>query len=152
MRTQINYLKGADSLYKILELSFDAEASYEELKSTTLNRDLIDWLTTKQELTTDFIMQILTLLQHYEIPPRSHYTMKGKIGKIWLDVKLKFLKFNNDLIVRECNKIDNLMLEVISKQIKLGLTNKEISQIYTNYKKKLRLLLNLQQSQELLII
>ncbi|MFB9057418.1 DUF2383 domain-containing protein [Mariniflexile ostreae] len=140
MRTQINQDIKTDSLHKMLELSFDAESSYEELKINTVNSELVQWLTEKQELTTDFIMKILTLLQHYEVPPRSNTTLKGKIGKMWLDMKLKVFKLDASLIVKECCKIDDLMLDMLSKQMEEPITP-ETNTLYECYRKKFKALL-----------
>tara|TARA_R110002049_G_scaffold309311_1_gene521177 strand:- start:28337 stop:28795 length:459 start_codon:yes stop_codon:yes gene_type:complete len=151
MRTKTNYSTGTESLHKLLELGFDTEASYEELKSNAPNLELIGWLEKKQELTTDFILKILTLLQSRDISPKSSYTTKGKLCKIWLDVKLRFLKFDSDLIIRECHKIDDLMLNILSKEIESRMISNEIHHIYFNYKNKLTSLIKPHESQELLI-
>ncbi|MDD7886625.1 hypothetical protein [Flavivirga sp. 57AJ16] len=138
MKTQIKYLVGMDSLQKMLVLSLHAEASYEQLKTKTNHMDIRDWLTAKQELTTDFILKILTLSQEFEIHPQSPPIKKASLNQIWLNMKLKFISIDNNLIIRKCQKIDKTMLDALNHEIKWGLITTNIHQFYTNYKNKLR--------------
>lgn len=139
METKIKYEVGSDSLQRILLTSMNAESSYDQLMTKTSNKVLLDWIGMKKEFTTDFILKVLMKLEEMEIAPKSKYALGLKINQFFENLRSLITAKRDELVIRECLKVDSLYLKEINEVLKSATITDELYQLYTSQKEKIRM-------------
>lgn len=139
MKTRITYEVGSETLQKILLASLSAESSYDQLKTKTSNKVILDWLDAKKEFTTDFILKVLMHLEEMEIEPKSKSAIRARLDQFISNVKSLIIPFKDELVIRECLKVDAAYLNEIGEVLKSSSITDELYQLYSNQQEKIRM-------------
>ena len=139
MKTRIKYEVGSDTLQKILLASLSAESSYDQLMTKTSNKVILEWLGAKKEFTTDFILKVLTELEEMDIEPRYKSAISLKINQFFANLKSLIIPPKDELVIRECLKVDGNYLKEINEVLKSAVITDELYQLYTLQKEKIRM-------------
>lgn len=139
MKTKIKYEVGSETLQKILLASLKAESSYDQLKSKTSNKVILNWIDAKKESTTDFILKVLTHLEDMEIEPKSKSAIRLRLNQFLMNLKSLIIPPKDEMIIRETLKVDAAYLKVINEVMKSPSITDDLYQLYSSQIEKIRM-------------
>lgn len=134
-----------NALANLIAGCMQTESDYETLKCKTDDTDLFQWVETKQESTTDFIMSALRLFDELNFSNHANIGMPSNINTEILNTKSLIVNLNSEVFIRECKKIGEAHWHFIMKEMSKYNAN---SKVYQLLNKRLEILNNKAYSEE----
>lgn len=103
---RINNSENREALANIISISMQTESAYETLKLKTEDASLFQWVENKQEATTDFIISLLRLQDELNYATKHVFGNKDVFSLQPVQAKSLIVSLDNDVLMRECKKID----------------------------------------------
>lgn len=124
-------------LSNIIVSCMRTESDYETLKCKTDDVELFQWVESKQESTTDFILSALSLLEELNPISTSSLDIKNDLNLETVDTKSLIVNLEPQVLIRECQKIDEAHWHYIIEEMNNHASDSKIYKLLNNRLQKL---------------
>ena len=132
MRTSFTYTAGSETLQTILITSLKTLSVYEHLLKCTENPYILEWLSSKIESTSDFILDVQVELEAMGIEPRSISSLQIAISNLVYEFKYLFGLIDDQYVISACLNTDGQYLNKLSEVKNSATVTDELYQMYSS--------------------